>query len=302
MKRKVGTGTKAAKPSKKVDRQIHTRPLVARLQRIREMILGGDCPNCRVMADELEVSVRTILRDIDFLRDREEPIHYDPVKNGYRYAPVEEDGRGYRGLKDLASLASSPPMERGRSSLSEVLPESASMQQVVYHTLDRIERWQKAISAAGGIEETAQLGMLFKSCLIFEYLVGRSVAILCSIPGNRARIDDLGGSVVLSEQIGALEQLSQELTPRIRERMPTFLRARTLLTTEDYHLIIDLCGLREKAIAPNQGAFKLGRKPSLLPHFLLKLKRLCESTFVACVDAIEPRMEQLADGDEPQPA
>ena len=302
MKRNVGKGTKVTKPPKKADRQIHTRPLVARLQRIRDMILGGDCPNCRVMADELEVSVRTILRDIDFLRDHQEPIHYDAFRNGYRYAPVEEDGRGYRGLRDLASLASAPPIERGRSSLREVLPESASMQQVVYHTLQRIERWQKATSVAGGIDQTAQLGMLFKSCLIFEYLVGRSVAILCSMPGNRVRIDDLAGSVVLGEQIDALEQLSQELTPRIRERMPTFLGSRTLLTTEDYRLISDLCELREKAIIQDQGPSKLRRIPSLLPQFLLKLKRLCESTFVACVADIEPKMRQLAEGDQPQPA
>ena len=53
---------------------------------IDERIRSGRTPNCRQLAEELEVSRRTILRDIDFMRyDLEAPVEYDPAKGGYVY-------------------------------------------------------------------------------------------------------------------------------------------------------------------------------------------------------------------------
>ena len=53
---------------------------------IDERIRYGDAPNCQQLAGELEVSRRTILRDIDFLKcDLQAPIEYDPSKRGYVY-------------------------------------------------------------------------------------------------------------------------------------------------------------------------------------------------------------------------
>jgi proteasome accessory factor B len=43
-------------------------------------------PNCRKLADELEVSTKTIQRDIDFMRDRLGlPIEYDALRFGFYY-------------------------------------------------------------------------------------------------------------------------------------------------------------------------------------------------------------------------
>ena len=54
--------------------------------RIHAQLKAGDFPNCRKIADELEVSSKTIQRDIDFMRDRLGlPIEYDPLRFGFRY-------------------------------------------------------------------------------------------------------------------------------------------------------------------------------------------------------------------------
>ena len=53
---------------------------------IDERIRYGEAPNCQQLAAELEVSRRTILRDIDFLKyDLGAPIEYDPSQRGYIY-------------------------------------------------------------------------------------------------------------------------------------------------------------------------------------------------------------------------
>ena len=38
--------------------------------RLHQRLIAGDFPNCRKLSDELEVSAKTIQRDIDFMRDR----------------------------------------------------------------------------------------------------------------------------------------------------------------------------------------------------------------------------------------
>jgi proteasome accessory factor B len=56
------------------------------MMRIHTQLKAGDFPNCRKIADELEVSSKTIQRDIDFMRDRLGlPIEYDPQHVGYYY-------------------------------------------------------------------------------------------------------------------------------------------------------------------------------------------------------------------------
>lgn len=66
-----------------------TRPQYHRLQRVLEMIRegtrAGSLPNCGAFARELEVSRRTLMRDLDFLRDdHHAPIAYDESRKGFR--------------------------------------------------------------------------------------------------------------------------------------------------------------------------------------------------------------------------
>ena len=59
---------------------------------IDERIRSGRAPNCRQLAGEMEVSRRTILRDIDFLRyDLGAPVEYDATRGGYVYTEANWD-------------------------------------------------------------------------------------------------------------------------------------------------------------------------------------------------------------------
>ena len=65
-----------------------TRPQYHRLQRILEMIREGtrtgSLPNCGHFIRELEVSRRSLMRDLDFLRDdHHAPIAYDDSRKGF---------------------------------------------------------------------------------------------------------------------------------------------------------------------------------------------------------------------------
>jgi proteasome accessory factor B len=54
--------------------------------RLHERLKSGAFPNCRKLADEFEVSSKTIQRDIDFMRDRLGlPIQYDQLHFGFVY-------------------------------------------------------------------------------------------------------------------------------------------------------------------------------------------------------------------------
>lgn len=63
-----------------------SRPPLNRMMRIHDELKASRFPNCRKLSQELEVSERTIMRDIDFMRDQLGlPIDYDSVKYGYYY-------------------------------------------------------------------------------------------------------------------------------------------------------------------------------------------------------------------------
>jgi len=69
--------------------RITSRPQYHRLRRILEMLReasrNGSFPNCGDFRRELEVSRRTIMRDLVFLRDDEKaPIAYDESRKGFR--------------------------------------------------------------------------------------------------------------------------------------------------------------------------------------------------------------------------
>ena len=55
-------------------------------KKIREGMRSGIYENCHSMAKEYEVSSKSILRDIDYLKHQcEAPIEYDSSKKGYFY-------------------------------------------------------------------------------------------------------------------------------------------------------------------------------------------------------------------------
>jgi predicted DNA-binding transcriptional regulator YafY len=63
-----------------------SRPPLERMLRIHQAIQSGKYPNASTLARELEVSTKSIHRDVEFMRDRLElPIEYDGGRFGYYY-------------------------------------------------------------------------------------------------------------------------------------------------------------------------------------------------------------------------
>ena len=65
---------------------LHSRPPLERMLRIHQSLQSGTFPNATTLARELEVSTKSIHRDIEFMRDRLNlPIEYDSAHIGYFY-------------------------------------------------------------------------------------------------------------------------------------------------------------------------------------------------------------------------
>lgn len=72
--------------------QLHSRPPLERMLRIHALLQDGKFPNCTQLAGKIEVSTRTIKRDVDFMKYRLDlPIEYDAQRYGYYYSkPVDQ--------------------------------------------------------------------------------------------------------------------------------------------------------------------------------------------------------------------
>jgi proteasome accessory factor B len=65
---------------------LYSRPPLERMMRMHARLQAGRYPNCRKLADELEVSSKTVQRDLDFMRYRLGlPIEYDQLHFGFYY-------------------------------------------------------------------------------------------------------------------------------------------------------------------------------------------------------------------------
>lgn len=63
-----------------------SRSQMARMLRLHSRLASNNFPNCQKLSSELEVSPKTIQRDIDFMRDQlGMPIRYDELKFGFYY-------------------------------------------------------------------------------------------------------------------------------------------------------------------------------------------------------------------------
>ncbi len=69
---------------RKVQTSVFCWPAIERMQRIHRLIENKEYPNCSTMARDFEMSVRTLKRDIDFMKTRLDlPIEFDVERNGY---------------------------------------------------------------------------------------------------------------------------------------------------------------------------------------------------------------------------
>src|SRR6266853_2980118 len=66
--------------------KLHSRPPLERMRRIHQAIQSGHFPNASTLARELEVSTKSIHRDLEFMRERLQfPLEYDGARFGYFY-------------------------------------------------------------------------------------------------------------------------------------------------------------------------------------------------------------------------
>jgi predicted DNA-binding transcriptional regulator YafY len=57
--------------------------------RLHELLVGERYPNCRKIAEEFEVSAKTVQRDVNFMRDQMGlPVEYDKKRFGFHYTRV----------------------------------------------------------------------------------------------------------------------------------------------------------------------------------------------------------------------
>ncbi|MDE0827559.1 MAG: WYL domain-containing protein [Akkermansiaceae bacterium] len=83
-----------------------TRRPMQRIYVIHEAVLEGTYPNCRTLAERLEVTDKTIQRDITFMRDELQlPLEYDDKVHGYSYSQDVSDFPVFElGAAELAGL------------------------------------------------------------------------------------------------------------------------------------------------------------------------------------------------------
>ncbi len=118
-----------------------SRPPLLRMVKVHELISAGSYPNCRNLAKNLEVSPKTIQRDVDFMRDQLQlPIEYDTGKFGYHYTrpvshfPTMEVSEGeivalyvaQMALNQYRGTSFEKPLQRAFSRLSESLTEKVA--------------------------------------------------------------------------------------------------------------------------------------------------------------------------------
>ena len=128
--------------------------------RLHQQLSAGHFPNCRKLAAELEVSPKTIQRDIDFMRDRLGlPIAYDQLKFGFVYSepvthfPSVEVSQG----EVVALFVAQKALEQYRGTSFEK-PLRIAFDKITDGLRDRVEfRWADVDAAISfrGIGNTA---------------------------------------------------------------------------------------------------------------------------------------------------
>lgn len=86
MKTRKTSSANGPEPARAEDALPVCRPPLERITKIHAEIQRGKYPNCSTLAREFGVVEKTILRDIECMRDRlRMPVAYDPRRHGYYY-------------------------------------------------------------------------------------------------------------------------------------------------------------------------------------------------------------------------
>jgi predicted DNA-binding transcriptional regulator YafY len=136
----------------KPEKILHSRPPLERMLRIHQALQSGSHPNANNLAAELEVSAKSIHRDLEFMRDRLElPLAYDHARNGYHY--TEEVGNfptlqitegelfarrvAEKALQQYRGTAFERPLVSAFKKMAASLPDTVSL---------NVAEWEQTIS------------------------------------------------------------------------------------------------------------------------------------------------------------
>ncbi|MDX1952464.1 MAG: WYL domain-containing protein [Verrucomicrobiota bacterium] len=142
---------------------VRARPAMERIMQIHQAISGGKYPNCTSLAREMEVSYKSIQRDIDFMRDRLGfPLEFDPVRKGWFYTEEVSDfpaiqiseGEMFallvaeKALHQYRGTSFEKPLMRAFQKMTESLPDTISIQ---------LSEWDKAVTFRSSVEPVINL-------------------------------------------------------------------------------------------------------------------------------------------------
>jgi predicted DNA-binding transcriptional regulator YafY len=202
------TRTRAATPKSSLANLVTgrcSRPPLVRMLRIHERLRDRSRQtNCRQLARELEVSYKTVQRDIDFMRDQMElPIDYDRTTKGFFYTrpvvqfPSVQVSEGElvalfvarRALEQYQGTAFEKPLRAAFEKLTAALPEQIGF---------GWEQLDAALSFRGGtvgrgtadveIFQIVSQAVLRREELEFEY---RKPSLRLDQRGDRRRVQGL---------------------------------------------------------------------------------------------------------------
>ena len=162
---------------------LYSRPPLERMMRMHQRLKAGRYPNCRKLAEELEVSSKTVQRDIDFMRYRLGlPIEYDQLHFGFYYTepvssfPNVEISEGelvglYIGQKALAQFKGTSfeaPLSTAFRKITDGLRDTIS---VTWSDLDSAISFRSTGRSVADVHLFEQLGhAVFKQIEVrFEY-------------------------------------------------------------------------------------------------------------------------------------
>jgi proteasome accessory factor B len=160
-----------------------SRPPLERMMRLHTALKARHFPNCRKIADELEVSPKTIQRDIDFMKYRLGlPIEYHPQQFGFYYSepvtafPSIEVSEGeitalLVAQKALAQYKGTPferPLHSAFRKMTDGLKDRVSLS---WHDLEGAISFRSAGASVSDLElfETVSQGVLRSVEVEFEY-------------------------------------------------------------------------------------------------------------------------------------
>jgi predicted DNA-binding transcriptional regulator YafY len=144
------------------------RPVLQRMVHIHNAIQAGKFPNATTLARDLEVGVRSIGRDIEFMRDRMSlPIVYDDVRHGFFYdgevtafpSLTISEGELFalavaeKALQQYRGTSFEKPLMSALQKVSDSLPDSISL---------NLSEWNESISFRTSAETVLNLGTFDK--------------------------------------------------------------------------------------------------------------------------------------------